>query len=253
MLIDTIPFVLLLVGTFCVAYFVAAIGPTGGLQLAVTSATVPAAYVIPLHAWISALSAVFRATALWRSVDVKYVLHFTLPSILATGLAVLVGQFTGYDWIKILIGLVIIAEGTSFLDRLGAIAAPLRAAPPVVAGAITGFVTAFIGASGPLLWTLTKDRFPGRHELSATHSACLIVQHLSKILLFGAVGFSIFAYWQLIAATAAASLLGTILGQRRLSAFSEPLYRRLLNVALVASGVLIVGMGVSAMLNASGG
>ncbi len=247
MLTDQLPFVLLVLGTFCVAYLVAAIGPTGGLQLAVTSVTLPAQYVIPVHAWISAVSAAFRVTALRQSVDWRFVCIFALPSVLATGLAILIGNFAGYHWIKILIGLHIIADGLGLLAFPGAVALFSRGSRPEIAGAVTGFVTAFIGASGPLLWSLMKDRFPERVALSATHSACLIIQHMSKILLFGVIGLSILEFWPLLIATTAASLIGTWLGQRKLRRFDEKTYRRLLNIALVASGIVIVTLGILAL------
>jgi hypothetical protein len=43
----------------------------------------------------------------------------------------------------------------------------------------------FVGATGQILFALMATRFTNRQELVATHSACLMVQHFSKIALFG--------------------------------------------------------------------
>ncbi|MBO6505150.1 MAG: sulfite exporter TauE/SafE family protein [Kordiimonadaceae bacterium] len=243
MVFELIPFVGLLVGTFCVAYFVAAIGPTGGMQLAVTSATVPATIIIPFHAFISAFSAIFRVAGLWRDVDRGFVARFIVPSLAFTGLAVLIGRFTGFEWIRLLIGAYILLDVSGFWrlfsERIGSVSMNAYAI-----GAVTGFVTAFIGASGPLLWVLMKDDFASKEALSGTHSACLVAQHFSKILAFGLIGFSIFDYWPVLLAAVAASGLGTYLGQKRLRSFDEATYKKLLNIALLISGSLIIVLGL---------
>ncbi len=247
-MMEILPLVLLVIGTFFVAYFVAAIGPTGGLQLAITSATVPPSLVIPIHAWISGVSATFRSAGLWKHIDRTYVLRFVIPSLMATGAAVAIGNVAGFEWIKILIGAYIILDVLGVFDKAGA-DVNLQAGP-ILSGAVTGFITAFIGASGPLLWAMMRERFEIKETLSATHSACLVFQHLSKIVLFGVIGFSILQYWHVLLAAAAASLLGTVLGQKQLRAFSEATYRRLLHFTLLASGILIIVLGLRDLMGA---
>lgn len=251
-LIELLPLGILVVGTFGVAYFVAAIGPTGGLQLAVTSATLPAGYVIPVHAWISGFSAVFRTAGLRAHISFAFVARFAAPSIAATAIAVLIGSVAGFDWLKILIGLYIVANATGWFSQAFETPRFLNKSGPFVYGALTGFITAFIGASGPLLWALMKEAFESKEALSGTHAACLVIQHLSKIVLFGLFGLSILKFWPLLIATMGASALGTYLGQRRLRAFSEQTYRRLLRIALILSGSLVAALGVRSVFFISG-
>lgn len=247
MIIDLLPFVGLITGTFFVAYFVAAIGPTGGLQLAVTSVTVPANLIIPIHAWISGFSAIFRVVGLRSEVDWRFVLRFLVPSLVLTGTAVFIGSVTGFEWVRILIGVYIVLDVFGFWSLFAGRVTTTKVNPYFI-GAITGFTTAFIGASGPLLWVLMRDDFTKKEQLSATHSACLVAQHLSKILAFGLIGFSIFEYWPLLIATVGASALGTVLGQRRLKAFNEATYQKLLSAALLVSGLVIVILGLMEVL-----
>ena len=239
MLIEPLAMALLLAGTFMVAYFVAAIGPTGGLQLAVTTVTVPSQLVIPVHAFVSGFSALFRAVGLRGDIRYAYVLRFVLPSLAMTALAIWIGSRTGFAWVKLVIGAYIALDAAGAFSAIGA-RMRMRAAAPELSGLATGFITAFIGASGPLLWSLMQDRFDSKEQLSATHAACLLLQHFSKVALFGALGVAIFAYWPLLAMLLGASLAGTFLGQRRLRRFEEASYRRYLRWALIASGLLIV-------------
>ncbi len=230
------------------SYFVAAIGPTGGLQLAVTGATVPASHLIPMHAWISAFSAIFRVIGLRQWIRVGFVSKFVLPSIAMTTLAVLIGRSAGFVWLKIVIGLYIILNVLGVFSRTKTWVMRSWRPGAISSGLVTGFVTAFIGASGPLLWALMKDRFEVKEELSATHSACLVFQHLSKILMFGLLGASVFEYWVVLLAAIVASMLGTFLGQKTLRSFDESSYRRYLNFALLASGLIIIYLGVTELL-----
>lgn len=233
-----------MIGTFSVAYFVAAIGPTGGLQLAITSATVPATHVVPIHAWISGFSAVFRGFGLRTHIDWSYVAVFAIPSLAATLVAVLIGQQAGFAWIKLAIGFYILADVAGIFSRLQSAIGEPRAFGAASTGGLTGFVTVFIGASGPLLWTLMRNRFAERLALSATHSACLVLQHLSKILIFGLVGLSILQYWPVLIATIVASLLGTYLGQMRLQKLDERVYRYLLTAALTVAALMIIASAI---------
>ena len=225
------------------AYFVAAIGPTGGLQLAITSTAVPSNYVVPVHAWISASSAIFRTIGLRSFIDLKFLLRFVIPSMLATSIAVYIGEITGFAYIKILIGVYILSDVLTKKFSLFQFKLPnIKSAE--IAGLVTGFVTAFIGASGPLLWSLIKNKYSNKECLSATHSACLVVQHFSKIILFGIFGVSILKYWPLLVSTVIASALGTYLGQKKLLSLSEKTYRTLLDVALIVSALIIISLGV---------
>ena len=239
-----LPFLLLIAGTFCVSYFVAAVGPTGGLQLAVTGATVPASHLIPIHAWISAFSAIFRVIGLRDHVRIGFVSRFILPSIAMTTFAVLIGRSAGFVWLKIVIGLYIILNVVGVFRHTQSFFMSRWRPGAISSGLVTGFVTAFIGASGPLLWAFMKERFDVKEELSATHSACLVFQHLSKIVMFGLIGASVFDYWLILLGAICASMIGTLLGQRTLRRFDETVYRRLLNITLLASGVVIVCLGL---------
>ena len=226
-------------GTFFVSFFVAAIGPTGGLQMAVVAATLPPQIAIPMHAWITGFSAAFRAINLFDSIEWKYVSQFSVISVAASSALVLIALNLDSRALQFLIGTYIAGSALGQLFRPNF--QPARAlGNPYVAGAITGALSVFIGATGPLVFSFLSPVFPAKEKLQATFSACLVVQHLSKIALFGIMGASILHLPLLLIAALAASWLGTYAGHRLLISINENLYRKILCAALIASGLLLM-------------
>lgn len=91
-------------------------------------------------------------------------------------------------------------------------------------GAVTTFVTMFVGATGPLVAAfLPPDRF-GKMATVATHSACMTMQHGVKILAFGILGFAFLEWVPLIAAMIATGFLGTTTGKKVLERMPERIF-----------------------------
>lgn len=238
---------LLCLGTFAVSLFVSAVGPTGGVQLAVVATILPAPLVIPVHAWITGVSAVFRAWGLRQWVDWRYVLVFAVPSVAAAAVAAQLSFGLDPSYLQITIGAYVIASSIYYWLGRGPWIGSLpggRWLSPGIAGAVTGFVTVFIGATGPLLFSLMAPVFDRKERLVGTHSCCLVIQHFSKIVIFGVMGAAIFSYPVMLIGTLLAALAGTLLGRRVLLAIPERSYRMALTVIMVASGLLIIARAV---------
>jgi uncharacterized membrane protein YfcA len=218
------------------------VGPTGGLQLAAIAATLPAPIVIPMHALISGVSAAFRTWELRRSVDVAYVARFAIGSLAGSivGITLLyVLTDVNSSALGVAVGLYLVATsvaGRFFPDR-----ASQRLPSPsgIVTGAITGLLTIFVGASGPLAFALMERRFTQKERLVATNSGGLVIQHFSKVLLFALIGTTILQYPRIIAVLFVASWLGTQIGGHVLRRLPERTYRILAFLL-----VLIVGLYV---------
>lgn len=245
--IDGLPLLnvaILTLSTFCVSFLVSAIGPTGGLQMAAVAGTMPAPLLIPLHAWITGFSALFRAVSLWRFIDWRFFWRFTPPSL--AGAAAVSWLIADADFtiihvavsIYILINAVLLIAGTTRAPRVGR-------PRPIVFGLATGALSMIIGASGPILMTLMQSGFAEKERLSATFAACLTWQHLSKLVLFGVIGVSILGYPVLLMLTLAAAGVGTLAGRKVLLRLPERIYRLLLGAMLA---VVSVSLLVSLML-----
>ncbi len=226
-------------GTFAVSLLVAAFGPTGGLQLAIVAAVVPAPLTIPLHAWISSTSAIFRTVTLWPHILWRYFVVFAGASLLGSVVGLWAMTRVDGRFLEVVVGVAIIVSAlrVSQARESRTLLWLSRAAP---AAAATGFLTIFVGATGPLLFTLMSSRFRDRQELMATHSVCLTLQHLSKLVLFGSVGIAIFKYPLLLAGTTVASASGTFLGTRILPHTPVAAYRIVLCAFMLLSGTFVV-------------
>jgi uncharacterized membrane protein YfcA len=230
---------LLSLGTFVVSLTVAAFGPTGGLQLAIVAMVAPPPLTIPLHAWISSTSAVFRTITLWEHIVWKYFAAFACVSIAASVVGVWATTRIDTHILEVVVGLTIVYSAVRLSWPRKSLALTWISLP-VITGAVTGFMTIFVGASGPLLLSLMSSRFRERHELMATHSVCLSLQHFSKLVLFGAVGVAILGHPELLGTITLASASGTWVGKRVLQRTPERTYRITLSVFMFLSGIFVL-------------
>lgn len=230
---------LLSLGTFVVSLTVAAFGPTGGLQLAIVAMVAPPPLTIPLHAWISSTSAVFRTITLWKHIVWTYFAAFAGVSVAASLVGIWATTRIDTHVLEVIVGLTIVYSAVRLSWPRKSLALTWLSLP-VIAGAVTGFITIFVGASGPLLLTLMSSRFRERQELMATHSVCLSLQHFSKLVLFGAVGVAILSHPVLLGTITLASASGTWVGKRVLQHTPERTYRITLSVFMFSSGVFVL-------------
>ena len=251
-LIDGLPLlnvIALCAGTLLVSFLVSAIGPTGGLQMATVATFVPAYLAIPLHAWITGFSALFRASNLFKQIDWRYFAAFVATSIPASIVGIVLAAQIDRTLLMLTIGAYI---GGSAANRLFKIwrddgeRAPGQRRPALI-GLATGFLTVFVGATGPLLVSLIGNSLETKERLVGTYSACLTVQHLSKIVLFGLIGIQIFDFPTVLVLTLGCSWIGTLIGTKLLIRISENQYRIALNLVLLGAGVWLVTAAVVAL------
>jgi uncharacterized membrane protein YfcA len=97
----------------------------------------------------------------------------------------------------------------------------------VAVGGVVGFLSTTIGATGPLMAPFFLHLGLSRQGLVGTKAACQTLQHCAKLVVFGVAGFAFGEWAGLLAALAAASVFGTLVGSRLLEHVSEPGFRRL--------------------------
>lgn len=243
-MVSTLQILVVAIGTFAVSFLVSAIAPTGGLQLAVIAATLPAPVAIPVHAWITGCSALFRSWNFRSSIDCRYVAAFAPVSLLASVLGVSIALRLDPAILQILVGLFILQVSLRQSRSDPPYHRRAFASHPMVAAGITGFATVFVGATGPLLFALMARRFDEKADLMGTFSACLTIQHFSKVVLFGAMGAVVLEYPTLLATALVASWCGTWLGSFTLTSISEMRYRLYLKIAMSLMGTFLVVQGL---------
>jgi uncharacterized protein len=224
----TIAFILIIFSFFTSA-FTAAFGIGGGVaMLGALGATVQPAVVIAVHGVVQfgsniGRAVVQRAHAVWSLVG-----RFAIGSVIGVGLGAYV--FTVLPE-RALLGLL-----GAFILLMAWVPKPkipgMSSAGMVIGGAISTFLTMFIGATGPFIQSVLIPLGLEKRQLIATHAVCMALQHGLKVIAFGAMGFAFTDWLPLVAAMIAAGLAGTILGTRLLDSMSEKAFAIGLKIVL---------------------
>ena len=229
----------------CVSFFssfiTAALGLGGGLiLLAFMSLTFPPAAVIPVHGVAQLGSNASRFGFLRAHVVWPVIGWFTLGGVIGAAL-----------------GVALYVELPPWLLRSGValfILTMVWATLPksynpgkttyVSVGAFGGFLTMFVGATGPLAAGMLAATQFNRMQIVGTHAAAMVAQHGLKSLAFGIVGFGFGAWAFLVAAIVCAGFLGAWAGSHTLNKIPEAIFQRLFKIILtvIASYLLIISI-----------
>lgn len=222
------------------SFISAAMGLGGGIVLLAVMATLlPAAALVPVHGMVQIGSNAGRAIVMAR--DVR--LLVMLPFLLAMAVGATAG---GLIAVRLPEWLLQIALGSFILWSVWGRWQPRAAGRAlVVGGLVSGFLSMFIGATGPFVATLMRALGLDRMQLVATQAATMTLQHVAKVTVFGFLGFGYAEYLPLVAAMIASGLLGTIVGRRVLSGMGDVRFQKLLTVILTLLGLRLIWAGLS--------
>ena len=215
--------------SFVGSFIAAALGLGGGLLvLASMTLVLPPIALVPLHGVVQLGSNGFRGLLMFRSIVFSVVPAFLLGSLIG---AVLGGQtvFALETWILQLILGVFVLYATW--------APGFRSSRPGPAkflgvGAVSGFVTMFVGGSGPLVAPFVSAAFSERQNVVATHATLMTFQHGFKVIAFGFLGFAFGPYLPLLAGLLISGAIGTYCGRMVLDRLPEHLFRVTLRAIL---------------------
>ena len=115
-------------------------------------------------------------------------------------------------------------------------------------GALVGFFSTVVGATGPLLGPFILALGLGSQGTVATLAACQIFQHGTKVALFGLTGFSITRYLLPTLALCVAAVLGSALGTRWLDRLPKRTFHRVVRVVLSVLALELVVEGALRLL-----
>ena len=89
-------------------------------------------------------------------------------------------------------------------------------------GGLSGLVTVFIGAAGPLIAPFFINKDITKENIIATKAACQAVGHLGKMPIFIFLfGMNYFSEWSILLPLVVAVYIGTKLGKRMLGKLPE--------------------------------
>ncbi len=222
------------------SFLTAAAGIGGGIVLiAVMAVLMPAHALIPVHGVVQIGSNAGRAAIMIRGVEWRVILLFCLGS--------LIGAAIGGMTVVQLPPAVLNIGLACFI--LWSVWAPPVTAPGrfkvILTGVFSSFLTMFFGATGSFVSAMVKTMKLGRLEHVATHSACMVAQHLIKVVAFGLLGFAYGPYVGLIVAMVLSGFLGTVIGKHVLVKMNDKTFHRVLAVLLSLLALRLLYEGVT--------
>jgi uncharacterized protein len=212
-------------------------GMAGGmLLLAVMLLKLEPAVAIPVHGMVQLVSNASRAFFLRKYVAWRAVWRFVWPLLPGGALGIWLLGYVPASGSRIAIGLFVLASTwlKSFFS-IGKGVFAERALP--VGGALVGFFSTLVGATGPLLGPFVLALDLGSQVTIATLASCQIFQHASKVLLFGLRGFEFGGYLLPCLGLSACAIAGSAIGTRLLDRLPERTFK--VTVKLVLSALAL--------------
>ncbi|GGO77946.1 hypothetical protein GCM10011348_08660 [Marinobacterium nitratireducens] len=235
---------LLLIGLSSLSSMItAALGIGGGvLLLAAMASMLPVSVLIPVHGLVQLGSNFNRALMTRPHIDWMRVRPFAAGAVLGALAAMLVLIQLPLTVIQLSVAVFILY----LLWGPGFGKGELRFGGLLVTGALTTLLSMFVGATGPLVaaWVhrLNVDRFPA----VATFAACMSVQHLLKLAVFGTLGFMFMEWLPLILAMIAAGAAGTWVGLRVLDRMPPSWFRPMFRMIVTLLALRLIWQAVTA-------
>jgi uncharacterized membrane protein YfcA len=236
----------ILIGTsFFTSAIAAALGLGGGLlMLAVLANFLAPASIIPVHGVIQIGSNLGRAALMRQAIVTALAWPFALGSIVGAALGALVVTTLPTEQLLLILGLFILWSCWS--PKLRPTKLPERFFALV--GAVTSFVSMFLGATGPFIAAFFDPERLTRHQIVATHATCMTIQHSFKVAAFVAVGFAFAAWLPLLLAMILSGFLGTMAGRRRLDRMPDAHFGKIFRTVLTLLALRLIYDAASRML-----
>lgn len=232
---------LLIIISALTSAFTAAVGVGGGLLMIMAMAQVmPAAAIIPIHGIVQLGSNAGRAALTWQHIDRRTIAAF-LPGVVLGALAAI------WLLIRLPAGMLEFFIAAFVLYSCWGPPLPnhaLGATGTIMAGAVTTLLSSVVGASGPMVSAFIKQGQPTRLNKVATFSACMSLQHLTKVFVFGFAGFVFHDWLGLLSAMIAFGFIGTWIGVRLLHYLSEYRFDALFKWVLTLLALRLLWMGI---------
>lgn len=223
------------------AFFTTSFGIGGGvLLLAIIAQVLPPEVVIPLHGIVQLGSNASRSAMSWRKIDWALIGPF-VPGAVVGGLLgsfVLVTLPPRYLFLSIAAFTLLLCWGPQLPSiALGRVATSFI-------GAVTTFLTLFVGATGPLvggfIWQMHADRF----RTVATFATAMVVQHAAKIAVFQSAGFDLRPWLWLALSMIAAGAVGTWIGLKFLRRVSDRHFGRIFKILLTLLSLRLIWVAI---------
>ena len=222
------------------SFLTAAAGIGGGIALiAIMAMVMPAHALIPVHGVVQIGSNGGRAAIMLNGIQWHVLLPFCIGSLIGAAIG-------GVTVIQLPPAVLNIGLAAFILWSVwGPPVAPHGRFRVIVTGTFSSFLSMFFGATGSFVSAMVKSMRLGRVEHLATHSACMVAQHVVKVFAFGLLGFDYGPYAGLVIAMVLSGFLGTVIGKHVLLKMNDQTFHRVLAVILSVLALRLLYKGVS--------
>ena len=242
--------IILIIAAFITSIISAIIGMGGGVTLlGIMAIIIPEGYmVVALHGIIQLVSNITRTTIFREHVYQPILKKFFIgivPGLLCAVLIIigLINYFNlnfaselKIDFLKPLIGIYII--WFLYLKKKRRIQSDKIF---LLIGSLSGLVTVFIGAAGPLIAPFFIDRDLTKENIVATKAACQAIGHLGKMPIFiYFFGVNYLHHWSVLLPLVLAVYFGTKIGKKSLGLLSEQFFKKLFRLVLTIIAIRLI-------------
>jgi uncharacterized membrane protein YfcA len=215
------------------------LGMGGGVMLlGLMTALLPAAWVVPLHGVVQLCSNLTRTLVFLHHVRWSIFAIYAAPMLGGVTLAAYLWSGAHLGWFKPTIGFFILLfllwrRFKPVLRNL-----PLWVYAPL--GFAAGFLTLFVGATGPFIAPFFLRDDADNETVIATKAVCQSLGHALKIPAFLALDFDLAPHLPLLAGMIVAVILGTFAGRWLLGKISKRRFVMLFEVLLALIALYLV-------------
>ncbi|WP_434362226.1 sulfite exporter TauE/SafE family protein [Parasalinivibrio latis] len=225
----------LIILSFFTSCITATLGVGGGALLVAAMASIlPTSAVIPVHGVVQLGSNVGRFAVMRKYVRYSVLGWFLAGSLLGAALGGSIVVSLPEHLLKLILGSFIL------LVNWFPVSFPLRKVGMVSIGALSNFISMFVGAPGPFLIATIRRNFPDRKELLGTMAAFMSIQHALKAAIFGFLGFTMTEWLPLIGIMITTGFLGTLTGRSLLEKISDKRYGITIKWVLTALAIRLI-------------
>jgi len=221
--------VLLILAALLTSTLTAVVGIGGGMILiAFMPGLLPASAIIPVHGIVQLFSNSSRAFFGWQHIHWGFTTSFIAGSIVGGSVAAGITRQIDLEYTPLLIAGYILL--TVWGPKLQFKRAPRGEFFTI--GLLQTGLSMIVGATGPLGQASMLAKGLKRDALVVTAAFMMTFTHLIKILLFGLLGFSFIAYWQIIVGMSLGVIVGAFIGTHIRYKIPEALFRNVLKWVL---------------------
>ena len=242
--------IILIIVAFITSIISAIIGMGGGVTLlGIMAIIIPEGYmVVALHGIIQLVSNITRTTIYREHVYQPILKKFFIGIVpgLFCAVLIIIGLINYFnlnsaselkiDFLKPLIGIYII--WFLYLKKKRRIQSDKIF---LLLGSLSGLVTVFIGAAGPLIAPFFIDRDLTKENIVATKAACQAIGHLGKMPIFiYFFGVNYLHHWSVLLPLVLAVYFGTKIGKKSLGLLSEQFFKKLFRLVLTIIAIRLI-------------